>query len=73
MEKEKTIESTLKEIIESRGIKVSWISNQSGISRNTIHTYINGGVPALDKAYAIAEVLDLSVYDIWVSVKTSEK
>jgi putative transcriptional regulator len=63
--------SKLKDIIEDRGIKITWLSDRSGVSRNTIHTYINGGVPALDKAYAIAEALELSVYEIWKNEEDS--
>ncbi|EKN66050.1 hypothetical protein BABA_17442 [Neobacillus bataviensis LMG 21833] len=59
------MKSYLKEIIEERGIKITWLSEKSGISRNTIHTYLNGGIPALDKAYAIANALGLSVKEIW--------
>jgi lambda repressor-like predicted transcriptional regulator len=64
--------SKLKDIIEERGIKITWLSDRSGVSRNTIHTYINGGVPALDKAYALAKALELSVYEIWKDEETSE-
>jgi putative transcriptional regulator len=64
--------SKLKDIIEERGIKITWLSDRSGVSRNTIHTYINGGVPALDKAFAIAKALELSVYEIWKDEETSE-
>jgi putative transcriptional regulator len=66
------VNSYLKEIIEERGIKITWLSEKSGISRNTIHTYLNGGVPALDKAYAIAKALGLSVNEIWKDEETSE-
>lgn len=59
------MKSYLKEIIEERGIKITWLSEKSGVSRNTIHTYLNGGIPALDKAYAIANALGLSVKEIW--------
>lgn len=64
--------SYLKEIIEERGIKITWLSDRSGVSRNTIHTYINGGVPALDKAYAIAKALELTVYEIWKDEETGQ-
>jgi lambda repressor-like predicted transcriptional regulator len=64
--------SKLKDIIEERGIKITWLSDRSGVSRNTIHTYINGGIPALDKAYAIANALGLSVNEIWKDEETSE-
>ena len=64
------VESKLKQIIEDRGIKVTWLSKKSGVSRNTIHTYLNGGVPALDKAMDIADALDLTVYEIWERVES---
>jgi putative transcriptional regulator len=66
------VKSYLKEIIEDRGIKITWLSEKSGVSRNTIHTYINGGVPALDKAYAIANALGLTVEDVWKHEETAE-
>jgi putative transcriptional regulator len=66
------VKSYLKEIIEERGIKITWLSEKSGVSRNTIHTYINGGVPALDKAYAIAKALGLTVDDVWKHEETAE-
>jgi putative transcriptional regulator len=65
--------SKLKDIIEERGIKITWLSDKSGVSRNTIHTYINGGVPALDKAYAIAKALELSVYEIWKDEEDAQR
>jgi putative transcriptional regulator len=65
--------SKLKDIIEERGIKITWLSDRSGVSRNTIHTYINGGVPALDKAYALAKALELSVYEIWKDEEDAQR
>ncbi|UOF90979.1 helix-turn-helix transcriptional regulator [Fodinisporobacter ferrooxydans] len=59
------MECRLEQIKEERGFTVTWLSEKSGISRNAIHAYMNGAVPALDKAYAIAKVLNLTVYDIW--------
>lgn len=60
------MKSFLKDIIEERGIKITWLSEKSGVSRNTIHAYIHkDAIPALDKAYAIAKVLEMSVTDIW--------
>jgi putative transcriptional regulator len=65
--------SKLKDIIEERGIKITWLSDRSGVSRNTIHTYINGGIPAMDKAYAIAKALELSVYEIWKDEEDAQR
>ncbi|WP_226375368.1 helix-turn-helix transcriptional regulator [Effusibacillus dendaii] len=57
------LENRLKAVLDGRTIK--WLSDKTGINRNTITSYINGTVPPLDKAYAIARVLGVSVYDIW--------
>jgi lambda repressor-like predicted transcriptional regulator len=59
------VKCKLDEIIKERGIKITWLSERSGVKRTTIHTYMNGGIPQLDKAYAIAKALGLTVYDIW--------
>lgn len=59
------MECKLGQIIEDRGIKITWLSEKSGVKRTTIHTYINGGIPQLDKAYALAKTLNITVYEIW--------
>lgn len=59
------MECKLGDIVEERGIKITWLSERSGVSRNAIHTYLKGSAPSLDKAYAIAKILGLSIYDIW--------
>ncbi|UOF90739.1 helix-turn-helix transcriptional regulator [Fodinisporobacter ferrooxydans] len=59
------MECRLEQIKEERGFTITWLSEKSGVNRNTIHSYIVGSVPLLDKAYAIAKVLGLTVYDIW--------
>ena len=59
------MENKLKVILDSRGIKYGWLAEQVGISRNTITDLMKGQTPSLSLAYRIADVLGLSVYDIW--------
>ena len=56
----------LKEILEEKGIKQSWLADKVGIGNSHLSRIIHGVLPRLDLAYKIAEALDLTVYDIWV-------
>jgi transcriptional regulator with XRE-family HTH domain len=55
----------LRDILNQRNITVIHLAEVSGVKRTTIQTYMNGGIPQLDKAYRIAAALNLTVYDIW--------
>lgn len=57
------VKCRLKEFLDGR--PVTWLAKKSGVKRTTINNYINGGTPQLDKAYAIAKALGVTVYDIW--------
>jgi lambda repressor-like predicted transcriptional regulator len=57
------MECRLKEAMDGRTIR--WLSERSGVHRNTLSSYLKGNAPQLDKAYKIAFVLNKSVYDIW--------
>ncbi|WP_026174182.1 helix-turn-helix transcriptional regulator [Effusibacillus pohliae] len=57
------MKNRIRELLDGR--PVTWLAEKSGVKRTTIHTYIKGGIPQLDKAYAIARVFGVSVYDIW--------
>ncbi|WP_068672261.1 helix-turn-helix transcriptional regulator [Oceanobacillus sp. Castelsardo] len=57
------MECRLKELLDGRTI--AWLSDKTGVHRNTITSYIRGTAPQLDKAYLIADALNKSVYDIW--------
>jgi transcriptional regulator with XRE-family HTH domain len=41
------------------------LAEKSGVPRTTINNYINGRVPQLDKAYAIADALQLDIKEVW--------
>lgn len=56
----------LGEILKERGIKQIWLAEQVGIHKTNINNLVSGKTePKLATAYSIAEVLGLSVYDIW--------
>lgn len=60
------MKSKLKEIIEGRGLKQTYIADKIGVDKTHLNRIVNGNIlPKLDLAYRIAEVLELTVYDIW--------
>ncbi len=60
------VKNRLKEILESRGIKQSWLAEQSGITKQTMSSLIkNRYSTSMDVAFKIAKVLKLEVTDIF--------
>lgn len=60
------IKNRLKEILEERGIKQTWLAEQVGISYKTLSNIINGRYnTSLDVALKIADVLNVKVDDIF--------
>ena len=59
------VKNNLEEILDKQGRKKSWLAEQVGVEPNTISRIIKGAEPKLTNAYKIAEVLGVSVYDIW--------
>jgi plasmid maintenance system antidote protein VapI len=58
------LDSKLKEVLGSN--EILWLSEKTGIHRNTITSYINGSrLPRIDNAYKVASALGKSVYEIW--------
>ena len=55
----------LEEILKQQGRKKGWLAEQVGVDPNTISRIIRGAEPKLSNAYKIAEVLGVTVYDIW--------
>jgi putative transcriptional regulator len=61
----------IKEILETKGIKQTWLSEQLNKSYNMINSYVqNRRQPSLDDLYKIAEILDVDVKELLVSNKT---
>jgi putative transcriptional regulator len=60
----------IKEILETKGIKQTWLSEQMNKSYNMINSYVqNRRQPSLDDLYKIAEILDVDVKELLVSNK----
>jgi len=60
----------IKEILETKGIKQTWLSVQLNKSYNMINAYVqNRRQPSLEDLYKIAEILDVDVKELLVSNK----
>ncbi|HFK1548107.1 helix-turn-helix transcriptional regulator [Bacillus paramycoides] len=59
------MQSRLKEILDSKGIKYSFVAKLASISNSTMTNLIKGATPTLPVAYRIAKVLKLHIEDIW--------
>ncbi len=64
----------IKEILELKGIKQTWLSNKLGKSYNMINSYVqNRRQPSIEDLYRIANILDVDVKDLLVSNKNDNK
>ncbi|HCL4447279.1 TPA: helix-turn-helix transcriptional regulator [Clostridium botulinum] len=60
------VKNNLKEILKDRGIKQVWLAEQVGVNRKTLNNTINNKYnPSLELALKIAEVLNMSIHDIF--------
>lgn len=60
----------IKEILESKGIKQTWLSDKLDKSYNMINSYVqNRRQPSIEDLYRIAEILEVDVKDLLVSKK----
>lgn len=60
------VKNRLKEILESRGIKQSWLADRVGMTRETMSNLVNNRYQtSIEFAFVIADVLDMDVKDIW--------
>jgi transcriptional regulator with XRE-family HTH domain len=57
------VKNNIKQLLDGR--PVTWLASRSNVPRTTINTYIKGGTPLLDKAYAIAQAFGVAVYEVW--------
>ena len=63
----------IKEILESKGIKQTWLSGKLDKSYNMINSYVqNRRQPSIEDLYKISEILDVDVKDLLVSNKNAE-
>ncbi len=61
--------SRLKDILEERGIKQSWLIKKVGISSGAMSLLVNNkSTPTLEVAFKIAKALNLHIEDVWQHV-----
>lgn len=59
------MKNKLENILNEKGIKITWLANKTELHRNSITRIIDGTVPSLENAFKISKALGLSIYDIW--------
>jgi putative transcriptional regulator len=60
------VKNRLKEILDDRGIKQSWLASRSNMTKATLSNIINNRHnPNVEVAIKIAIALDMKVEDIW--------
>lgn len=64
----------IKEILDKKGIKQTWLAEQLGKSFNMVNAYVhNRRQPPLDVLYKIADILDVSIKDLLIDNKDANK
>ncbi|MDM1543637.1 helix-turn-helix transcriptional regulator [Empedobacter sp. 189-2] len=59
----------IKEVIDEKGIKQTWLAEKLGKSFNMVNGYVqNRHQPSLETLYKIAEILNVSVKDLLVDI-----
>lgn len=60
----------IKEVLEQKGIKQTWLAEQLGKSYNMVNAYVqNRQQPRLETLMEIAEILDIDVKELIISNK----
>jgi DNA-binding XRE family transcriptional regulator len=60
------VKNRLKEILQIKGIKQSWLAEQVGITKQTMSSLVNNRfTTSMDVAFKIAKVLNLEIIDIF--------
>ena len=61
-----TVKNRLKEILEEKGIKQTWLAEQVGITKQTMSNLIkNRYTTSMDIAFKISKVLEVKITDIF--------
>jgi putative transcriptional regulator len=64
----------IKEVLEEKGIKQTWLAEQLGKSYNMVNGYVqNRQQPRLEILYEIANILDVEVKDLLVEMKKKQQ
>ena len=63
----------IKEVLEEKGIKQTWLADKLGKSYNMVNGYVqNRQQPRLEVLYDIARILDVEVKDLLIEIKKDE-
>ena len=55
----------IKEVLEEKGIKQTWLAEKLGKSYNMVNSYVkNRRQPSIEDLYRIAEILDVNAKDL---------
>lgn len=64
----------IKEVLEEKGIKQTWLAEKLGKSYNMVNGYVqNRQQPRLEVLYEIARILDVEVKDLLIEIKKDEQ
>ena len=65
-----TTMNRIKEVLEEKGIKQTWLAEQLGKSYNMVNGYVqNRQQPRLEVLYEIARILDVEVKELLIEQK----
>ena len=60
----------IKEVLENKGIKQTWLAEQLGKSYNMVNAYVqNRQQPRLEDLFKIADILQVDIKDLIISNK----
>ena len=63
----------IKDVLEDKGIKQTWLAEKLGKSYNMVNSYVqNRRQPSLEDLYRIADILDVDVKELLNSSKTDK-
>jgi len=64
----------IKQVLEEKGIKQKWLSDQLGKSYNMVNSYAqNKRQPSLEDLYKIAKILNVSVKELLIENEEGNK
>jgi len=63
----------IKEVLDEKGIKQTWLADKLGKSYNMVNGYVqNRQQPRLEILYEIAKILDVEVKELLVEIKNNK-
>ncbi len=64
----------IKEVLENKGVKQTWLAGKLGKSYNMVNGYVqNRQQPRLEVLTEIANILDVDIRELIVSTKTNDQ